>query len=156
MPHRIVTSPDELDALSTFLGNLKLPITVEWVQGRDRSAEQNRLMWLWAAEAGDQLGETADEVQRRWKLHHGVPILREDSEEFRKVYDRALKPLSYQMKLETMRFVPVTSEMKVRQMVRLLDAIWKECGELRIQLTDPSPDLAAYQARYRTSERRAA
>jgi hypothetical protein len=135
--HRIIQSPADLDAFIEFLSGLKLPVTVEWVQGRDRSGEQNRTMWLWASQASQQLGETPDEVQRRWKLHHGVPILREDSEEFRQFYDRALKPLSYTLKLEAMRFVPVTSEMKVRQMVRFMDAIWKECGEQRIVLTDP-------------------
>jgi hypothetical protein len=137
MAHRILQSPADLDAFIEFLSGLKLPVTVEWVQGRDRSGEQNRLMWKWASEAGLQMGETPDEVQRRWKLHHGVPILREDSEEFRQFYDRALKSLPYELKLEAMRFVPVTSEMKVRQMVRFMDAIWKECGEQRIALTDP-------------------
>jgi hypothetical protein len=156
MPHRVIEKPEDIDDLATFLGNLKLPITVEWVQGRDRSADQNRLMWLWASEAGDQLGETPDEVQRRWKLHHGVPILREDSAEFREVYDKALKPLPYQLKLEAMRFIPVTSEMKVRQMVRFLDTIWRECGELKIKLTDPDPSLADYQKRYREPKEKAA
>lgn len=137
MPHRIIHGPADLDAFIEFLTGLKLPVTVEWVQGRDRSGEQNRLMWKWASEAGNQIGETPDEVQRRWKLHHGVPILREDSEEFRQFYDRALKGLNYELKLEAMRFVPVTSEMKVRQMVRFMDSIWKECGEQRIALTDP-------------------
>jgi len=156
MPHRTITSPDELDALTTFLGNLKLPITVEWVQGRDRTRDQNALQWLWATEAGNQLGEAPDEVQRRWKLHHGVPILREDSAEFRETYDRMIKPLSYRQKLEAMRLIEVTSILKVRQMVRYLDAIWRECGELGIKLTDPDPDLAAYQSRYRAPESRAA
>lgn len=137
MPHRIIASPADLDAFVEFLTGLKLPVTVEWVQGRDRTGEQNRTMWLWAAQAGQQIGETPDEVQRRWKLHHGVPILREDSEDFRQFYDRSLKRLPYELKLEAMRFVPVTSEFKVKQMIRFMDAIWKECGEQRIALTDP-------------------
>jgi hypothetical protein len=137
MPHRVIASPADLDAFIEFLTGLKLPVTVEWVQGRDRTGEQNRLQWKWASEAGMQLGETADEVQRRWKLHHGVPILREDSEDFRQFYDRSLKRLPYELKLEAMRFVPVTSEFKVKQMVRFMDAIWKECGEQGIHLTDP-------------------
>ena len=137
MAHRVLASPADLDAFIEFLTGLKLPVTVEWVQGRDRTGEQNRTMWLWAAQAGQQLGETADEVQRRWKLTHGVPILREDSEEFRQFYDQSLKRLPYELKLEAMRFVPVTSEFKVKQMIRFMDAIWKECGEQRIHLTDP-------------------
>lgn len=156
MPHRVIEKPSDIDDLATFLGNLKLPITVEWVQGRDRSTEQNKLMWLWASEAGDQLGETADEIQRRWKLDHGIPILCEDSAEYRQFCTLTLKRLNYEERKEAMRFVPVTSEMKVRQMVRFLDTIWRECGEQRIKLTDPDPSLAAYQSRNRTVERRAA
>jgi hypothetical protein len=149
MAHRILENAQDLDDFATFLGNLRLPITVEWVQGRDRTKDQNALQWLWASEAGGQLGHTADEQQREWKLRFGVPILREDSADFRATYDRLIKPLSYSEKLEAMRFIDVTSIMKVRQMVRFLDAIWKECGELRVKLTDPDSSLAAYQKRNR-------
>jgi hypothetical protein len=155
--HRIVKDATDLDALFTLFGNLKLPITVEWVQGRDRTPDQNRLQFLWAKEAAEQRGDmTADEVRCEWKLVHGVPILREESPEFRDVYDTAIKPLSYALKLKAMRFIPVTSEMKVRQMVRYLDTVQRECAEQGIKLTDPDPELASYQARYRTTETRRA
>jgi hypothetical protein len=153
MAHRIVNTEAELTALITMLGNLKLPITVEWVQGRDRTKDQNALQWLWATEAATQRGDcTPDEVRREWKLRYGVPILREDSAAFREVYDRAIKPLPYSLKLETMHFVPVTSEMKVPQMVRYLDEVQRECGHLGIRLTNPDPELAAYQQRYRAKK----
>ena len=151
--HRIIANPADMDALFTLFSGLKLPITVEWVQGRDRTPDQNRLMWLWATEAAAQRGDmTADEIQQEWKLVHGVPILREDSADFRAVYDEAIKPLTYERKLKAMRFIPVTSEMKVRQMVRFLDTIQRECGEQGIVLTDPDPDLSAYQDRYRMKD----
>jgi hypothetical protein len=150
MAHRILTNAAELDDFTRFLGNLKLPVTVEWVLGRDRTRDQNALQWLWATEAAHQYGDrTADEMQREWKLRYGVPILREDSAEFRTVYDQAIRPLPYELKVEAMRFIPVTSEMKVRQMVRYLDTIQRECLSNGLKLTDPDPDLATYQARYR-------
>lgn len=150
MAHRIIDSPEELEAFTHFLRRLKLPVTVEWVQGRDRTRDQNALQWLWATEAAHQLGDrTADEVQRDWKLRHGVPILREDSAAFRELYDKAIKPLPYAAKLAAMAFIPVTSEMKVRQMVRYLDAVQRECLEQGLRLTDPDPALAKYQSRYR-------
>jgi hypothetical protein len=153
MPHRVIENTTDLADFTRFLGNLKLPITVEWVHGRDRTRDQNALQWLWATEAAHQLGDrTPDEVQREWKLRHGVPILREDSAEFRAIYDRAIKPLSYEMKVEAMRFIPVTSEMKVRQMVRYLDTVQRECLENGLKLTDPDPELATYQAKYREKE----
>jgi len=148
--HRIISSPAELEAFMLLLSSLKLPITVEWVQGRDRTRDQNALQWLWASEAALQYGDrTADEVQREWKLRHGVPILREDSAEFRETYDRVIRPLPYEQKVEAMRFIDVTSALKVRQMVRFLDTVQRECLENGLRLTDPDPQLASYQSRYR-------
>lgn len=150
MPHRIITNPAELDALTRFFGGLKLPITVEWVLGRDRTAEQNRLQFLWAREAAEQRGDRTTEEQRsEWKLRFGVPIMREDSPEFREVYDRLIKPLTYEQKIKAMELIQVTSLMKVRQMVRYLDAIERECAQEGVRLTAPDPDLAAYHDRYR-------
>lgn len=153
MAHRIITKPEELDAFTTLLGTLKLPITVEWVQGRDRTREQNRLQFLWAREASEQRGDrTAEEQRNEWKLRLGVPILREDSPEFRDTYDRLIKPLSYEQKIKAMDLIAVTSLLKVKQMVRYLDAIERECGEEGVRLTSPDPDLSAYHARYRQTE----
>jgi len=157
MPHRIVETPEQLDAFTTLLGGLKLPLTVEWTLGRDRTKEQNRLQFLWAREAAEQRGDRTPEEQRNeWKLTHGVPIMREDSPEFRETYDRLIKPLPYHAKLKAMDLIAVTSLMKVKQMVRYLDAIERECAEEGVRLTQPDPDLAAYHARYRTLERRVA
>ena len=153
MAHRIVaTEGDRIDFLK-FVGGVKLPVTFEWTAGRDRSLEQNRLQFLWARESSDQRGDmTADEVRCEWKLHHGVPILREESPDFREIYDTVIKPLPYDKKLLAMRFIAVTSKMNVRQMVRYLDTVQRESLEHGIRLTDPDPDLASYQARYRLKE----
>jgi Fe-S cluster assembly scaffold protein SufB len=82
--------------------------------------------------------------------------MREDSPEFRDTYDRLIKPLSYEQKLKAMELIAVTSLMKVRQMVRYLDSIERECGEQGVVLTNPDPDLAAYHSRYREPKRKAA
>jgi len=150
MAHRIIQNEYDRAQFVQFLGNLKLPLTIEWVQGRDRTRDQNALQWLWATEAANQLGDrTPAEIQREWKLRHGVPILREDSAEFRATYDRLIKPLPYEQKVAVMQFIEVTSEMKVRQMVRYLDAVERECLEQGLRLTAPDPELSAYQNRYR-------
>jgi hypothetical protein len=147
---RILNTPEELDLWIRFLLSRKLPITVTSVDGRDRTLEQNRLQFLWAREASDQRGDmTPDEVRCEWKLIFGIPILREQSPKFRDVYDTAIKPLPYAKKLKAMQFIPVTSEMRVRQMVRFLDAVSRECAEQGIKLTEPDPELARYQARWR-------
>ena len=157
MAHRIIASERDRADFLKFVAGIKLPATFEWTPGRDRTLDQNRLQFLWAREASDQRGDmTPDEVRCEWKLIYGVPILREESDDFRAVYDEAIKPLPYELKLKAMRFIPVTSEMKVPQMVRYLDTVQRECLEQGIKLTDPDPDLAAYQSRYRSDERKEA
>jgi hypothetical protein len=152
MPHRVIENEYDLAAFKKLLDGLPMPLTVEWVKGRDRSKDQNALQWLWATEAASQLGDrTADDMRRDWKLRHGVPILRENSAEFRDIYDRAIDPLPYEKKLLAMAFIPVTSKMKVGQMVQYLDAIQRECAEQGIVLTDPDPRLKEYQMRYRAA-----
>lgn len=155
MPYRVIETERDIADFARLLGNLKLPVTVEWRQGKDRSLDQNKLQFLWANEAAQQLGDrTPAEVQAEWKLIYGVPILREDSEAFRELYDTALKPLPYHLKLKAMPMVKVTSEMTVRQMVRYLDTVQRECLQNGIRLTDPDPELRAYQARYRAKTER--
>jgi hypothetical protein len=149
MPSRLIRNADDMDALFTLFGNMKLPLTVDWVHGADRTAQQNKLMWRWAQEAGDQLGETADEVQRRWKLDHALPILCVDSEDYRSFCRLTLGRLTRKDRLKAMEYTPATSQMTVKQMVRFMDTVERECAEQCIQLTQPDPELAAYQTRYR-------
>lgn len=157
MAHRIINNEADRADLFRLFESLTMPLTVEWSQGRDRSLEQNRLQFQWAREAAEQRGDmTPAEVRCEWKLHHGVPIMREASASFRDIYDSAIKPLPYHKKLKAMLFIPVTSEMTVRQMVQYLDTIQRECAEQGIRLTDPDPDLAKYQSRYRQPRGKAA
>jgi len=151
MPHRIINSADDLASFTRFLGNLKLPVTVEWVQGRDRTRDQNALQWLWASQVASQTYTDAADVQAEWKLRYGVPILRQSSAEFRELYDTTLEPLPYEMKVRAMRDlgIAVTSQFKVRQMVQFLDTVQRETLQAGLELTDPDPELATYHARYR-------
>lgn len=149
MAHRIINTASDLDDFIKLLRSMARPFTVEWRQGRDRSLDQNRLQFLWAREASEQRGDmTTEEVRCEWKLHHGVPIMRE-IDDWRADYDATVKGLPYHHKLKLMRHYAVTSEMLVPQMIRYLDAIERECAEQGIRLTDPDPDLASYQVRYR-------
>jgi hypothetical protein len=144
MAHRVIRSADDFEAFVRLGRTLKWPQTFEWSAGADRSAEQNRTQFLWAREAAEQRGDTdTDEVRCEWKLLYGVPILRAESEAFRKVYDETIKPLPYALKLRMMRIVSVTSEMTVKQMNAYLDTIQRECAEQGIRLTDPDARKAA-------------
>ena len=139
MPHRFITCDADLADLGKLFHAMEYPFTVQWRKGRDRSLSQNSLQWKWAGEFAAQLGDrTADEVQRDWKLRHGVPILRANNEIFRQVYDELIKPLpTYGAKLEAMRIIDVTSIMTVPQMREYLDTVQREAAEQGVRLTNP-------------------
>lgn len=122
-----------------------LPCTVKVTKGVKRSAEQNRLQWLWMKEASEQLGDqTAAEWQAYCKLHYGIPILREDDSEFRDAYDEIIKPLHYEQKLRAMeKFFPVTSLMTTKQLTRYLDEVYVHFTEQGVHLTEPT-ELSAW------------
>jgi hypothetical protein len=151
MADRILRTSSDVDEFIKLLLSLKLPVTVNWQAGADRTGQQNRLQWLWANEAAMQFGDRgAEDVQAEWKLTIGVPILRADDPEFREVYDKAIRPLSYERKIAAMKLgFPVTSIMRVRQMVRYMDEVQRHSLEMGLRLTEPDPDLAQYQKRYR-------
>jgi len=126
---------------ATILGNFKLPFTMTLKKGTHRSLEQNRLQWLWMNEAAEQLGEyTPSQYQAICKLELGVPILRGEDSDFRELYDKTIKPLPYETKLEVMghKFdFPVTSRMKSGQKKRYLDDVYIYFTELGVNLTEP-------------------
>lgn len=145
MTTRAVKNADELALLKVYLDGRKRPFTVEVTDGRDRSAEQNRLSHKWYKEIADQTGEAAEDVRARCKLEIGVPLLREGSESFRKTYDRLIRPLDYADKLALIRDadVPITRLMKVEQMTRYMDEVFRRHAAFGIELTIP-PDRYAF------------
>lgn len=117
-------------SLSRLIGDLRemwrehkfLRISVK--AGKDRSLDQNAILHAWITQIATELREqTAADIKAECKLHYGVPILRAEDEDFRAFYDRAIKCLTYEQKLEAMRFVPVTSVMTVKQLSQFLAAM---------------------------------
>jgi hypothetical protein len=151
MTTRSIKNEADLTLLTTYLKGRKRPFTVEVTDGRDRSIEQNKLAFKWYKEISEQTGEEIEDVRARCKLEIGVPILREN-EKFRATYDRLIRHLSYADKIELIRASdwPVTRLMKVEQMSRYLDIVFRQHAEMGIVLTVPE-DRFAYNP-----ERRAA
>lgn len=97
-----------------------------------RSLNQNDISHVWYAQmAMEDRSEDARGHRRYCKLHHGVPILRPEDDEFRAGYDSVIRPLDYEQKLIAMDFWPVTSRMNKDQMTRFLDAVQKDYRENR-------------------------
>lgn len=108
--------------------------------GKDRSTAQNRTANMWMRDAAKQGDMTAEEYRGYCKLHFGIPILRRDSPSYRESYDRILRPIPYEYKLEMMREphgYPVTSGMNVAQHSEYLDKVREHFEGLGFQLRDP-------------------
>jgi hypothetical protein len=124
----------------TFIAQQPLPFSVTITDTSKRSIEQNRLQWLWFAEIAAQTGETPSDVQARCKLEIGVPLLREQNERFRALYDRILKPLPPKDKLALMGepiALAVTSLMTVKQFTEYLERVFEHHTSKGYELTQP-------------------
>ena len=131
-----VRDEHQRQVMLTDLQSMPLPFRADVRQGEDRSLEQNRLMWRWLSIIGTHAGQTSEEIHREAKLTVGVPILRRDSEDFCRTYDRCIKPLDYERKLEAMDLIDVTSIMSVRQMTEFLDELARKYNTAPLDVPD--------------------
>ena len=102
-----------------------------------RSNPQNNLSFLIYTRIGKTLYD-GDFIHARCecKLRIGVFILRRDDIRFREVYDKIVKPLDYQAKLEIMEYFPVTSRMNKKQKTEYLKATINEYTNKGVYLAD--------------------
>lgn len=71
--------------------------------GKDRTLDQNALWFALYKRIADttEIGD-AEEARKYCKLHHGVPIMRRDCEDFRHGWNVSFLMLTYETKLELM------------------------------------------------------
>ncbi|OGT59746.1 MAG: hypothetical protein A3E01_04595 [Gammaproteobacteria bacterium RIFCSPHIGHO2_12_FULL_63_22] len=132
------------DALSRVLGDIREAFTAHgfvkgtWTTNKPRSTDQNAISHAWYAQLATEL---RDDDELGWKcyckLHHGVPILRAESDEFREAYDAAIKGLTYEQKLKVMRLLPVTSLMSKAQLSKYLEAVQDDFEKRGVILSFP-------------------
>jgi hypothetical protein len=140
MPTKIIRDPIHVEALANLLRGRKLPITVTWTQGAPRSTAQNRLAQRWFTDIATQLGDqTHEDVRADCKLRFGVPILRAENEAFQLSYDRVIKDLPYEDKLDAIKAfdLPVTRLMTAKQMTAFMDEMQRNWTAQGVRLTDP-------------------
>ncbi len=106
--------------------------------GKDRSLPQNAITHAWYGQIARELRED-DELGWKCycKLHHGVPILRAECEEFRENYDAVIKRLTYEQKLIAMRCWPVTSLMTKEQLSKYAEAVQADFAKRGVRLEFP-------------------
>ena len=142
MTDRVVETEQDRAMLLKFINMQALPFTATITKGKHRTDKQNRLQRTWINEIAAQLTDHPAEYWRGYsKLHFGVPILRNENEQFCEVYDRLIRPLDYERKIEMMMVpidVAVTRIMTTKQKTAYLDAIYKQFTSLGIILTDPN------------------
>ena len=107
--------------------------------GKARSLDQNAISHAWYAQLARELRED-DELGWKCysKLHIGVPILRAEDEEFRVFYDSAVKGLTYEQKLQAMKFIPVTSIMTKPQLSKYLELMIYDFKQRGVVLEFPA------------------
>ena len=132
------------DTLSSLLGDIRemwnkhkyLRVSIK--TGKDRSLPQNSITHAWYAQIARELREDSEMGWKCYcKLHHGVPILRLADEEFRATYDRVIKPLSYENKLEAMKVWPVSSLMTKAQLSEYAEAVQADFARRGVVLKFP-------------------
>lgn len=107
---------------------------IEFDLNQKRTLSQNALVNVWYDQIDKQLNQLPGETRKFCKLTIGVPILRAESEEFRVFYDKALKWQTYEEKLKSMVFVPITSIMSKEQLSRYAEAMQVKHAEMGIIL----------------------
>ena len=131
-------------SLQAFLGDIRTLyqenkfVKVSAKTGKARSLDQNAISHAWYEQLARELKE---DDALGWKcyckLHHGVPILRAEDEEFRECYDQTLKAMSYEKKLSVMRYFPVTSIMTKPQLSKYLEAMREDFRRRGVLLEFP-------------------
>jgi len=110
-------------------------LVVQIWDGRKRSDGQNKLQHAMYREIGKQLyGGDWRLAKRECKLTIGVPILRQESEQFKDLYDKVIgtgknAKIDHQTKLEFMEVLDVSSALSVSGANEYIEGIYSTYAE---------------------------
>jgi len=140
--HMTIENQEGLDNMMQMLGKIELefPVDVQIQKhSKKRTNPQNNTANKWYRDCEKQGDMKAWEYRAYCKLHFGIPILRRDNLKFKEVYDRTVKPYSYEEKLSFMVepwSFEVTSLMNVKQHSEFLDMVERHLREQGFHLTE--------------------
>ena len=142
MVSRIIEDERGMKDWIRFMEQHPIPCSVSIVKGKNRTWRQNKLQRLLCGEISEQKGdESPEEIRGFNKLTIGVPIMRAENEDFCEKYDRIIKPLPYEQKLEMMMEpldFPVTRLMNSKQKTHYLDEMYRLWSAKGYALTSPN------------------
>ena len=139
MTTRTIRTEGQLASWLAFLQARPLPITVSAVRGETRSSQQNRTAHMWYGEVSRQTGDEPGTVKGYCKAKFGLPIMKRDNPEWVAKYEPMYLPLDYQTRIALFEIIPLTSQMKLPQMMEYMDAVQRHYIQQGIALTDPDP-----------------
>lgn len=131
-----VKNGDDLGRVVAFLAQAAPPYVVTFKSGEEtRRDAQNRFAFEAYGQIARLLGDRdLEDVRAETKLHIGVPILRQEDDDFRAEYDETVRPMPYETKIKLMQMpfdFPVTRLMTVKQMSGYISemlAYWDQQG----------------------------
>lgn len=85
-----------------------------------RRTKQNALSWIWYNELAELIGDSAEDQHNYCKLTYGAPILAGVNQEFADFYENTLLMMPYEVRLEMISFIPVTSLLTVKKFAEYL------------------------------------
>lgn len=135
----IVSDQNLLHVCDELCGHVKQRKKVQViVTDVGRSLSQNAFSHALYQQMAQELPEDdADGWKCYCKLHHGVPILRAEDEEYREMYDNVIKSRSYEEKLQIMRYWPVTSLMNKTQFNKYIESLQNDFFKRGVMLHTP-------------------
>lgn len=133
------------ESLQSYVGKLREAyqqhrfLRASYKTGKARSLPQNNITHAWYEQIARELREDDALGWKSYcKLHHGVPLLRAEDDEYRDIYDGAIKGLSYEQKLKVMRYFPVTSLMNKEQLSKYAEAVRDDFYQRGVLLEFPA------------------
>lgn len=147
MPSAIVNSDS---SLHEFLGAVRADyaqhrwLKFTWKNGKGRSLDQNAISFVWYQQMARELREDDTKGWRRYcKLHHGVPILCAEDDEYRDAFAAVIWPHPYELQLQAMDHWPVTSLMTKPQLSAYLKELQDDFRKRGVILEFPKEEVPA-------------
>lgn len=122
-------------------------VQLEWVKGKDvtvqfleadRSTNQNALIYALYGDIAKQAEDlTVNDVRAQCKLHYGVGILKANDDSFTQWYDQHIKGMTYEAKIDLMRYMDLTSLFTKEQASQYISDIIQAYTKQGFALADP-------------------